>query len=82
MAEPEHDPARARFFALGLFRLSGALITVFGLLIFTERFGFVAGSKARQMGAIVIIVGLLQFVLIPRILSRAWRTPRIDDPQL
>ena len=68
--------ARQRFFALGLFRLSGALILVFGLAIAQQHFGWVSGQKARIMGMIVVIVGFLQMVVIPRLLLQAFSTPR------
>lgn len=78
-AEPDaaarEKAARARFFALGLFRLSGALILVFGLAIATEKFGWVSGQKARIMGVIVATAGFIQMVLVPRLLARAWVTP-------
>ncbi|MBO9574327.1 MAG: hypothetical protein J7494_01190 [Sphingobium sp.] len=68
--------ARQRFFAIGLFRLSGAIIVIFGLAISMQRFGWVQGDKAKWMGLIVSIVGLFQFMIVPRLLARAWATPR------
>lgn len=68
--------ARQRFIAIGLFRLSGALILVFGLAIALEHFSWVTGQKARLMGAIVATVGFIQMMLVPRLLLRAWATPR------
>lgn len=81
-AEPEADrlsrerSARTRFFAIGLFRLSGALILVFGLAIAMQRFGWVRGQNAKIMGTIFIVVGSVQMILVPRLLLQAWRTPR------
>ncbi len=81
-AEPEADrlarekAARTRFFAIGLFRLSGALILVFGLAIALQRFGWVQGQNAKIMGTIFIFVGSIQMILVPRLLLQAWRTPR------
>ena len=68
--------AKQRFFALNLFRLSGVAIVMVGFLIMMERFGFVSGQKAKIMGAIIATVGLFQTIVVPRILIRAWRTPR------
>ncbi len=68
--------ARTRFFAIGLFRLSGALILVFGLAIAMQRFGWVQGQNAKIMGTIFIFVGSIQMILVPRLLLQAWRTPR------
>jgi len=75
---PPVDPekvARQRFFALGLFRLSGALLVMFGFLILMQRFHWVQGSKAKAMGAIFVIVGLFQFVIVPRLLLALFRKP-------
>ncbi|MFT3967513.1 MAG: hypothetical protein QM690_16695 [Sphingobium sp.] len=68
--------ARQRFFAIGIFRLSGALILVFGIAIAQQHFGWVSGRKARIMGMIVVIVGFFQMVVIPRVLLRAFATPK------
>lgn len=67
--------ARQRFFAIGLFRLSGVIILMFGFLIMLEKFSFVLGEKAKLMGAIIATVGMFQTIIVPRILARAWRTP-------
>lgn len=75
---PPVDPekiARQRFFALGLFRLSGALLVMFGFLILMQRFSWVQGSKAKAMGAIFVVVGLFQFVIVPRLLLALFRRP-------
>ncbi|MET0240817.1 MAG: hypothetical protein ABW184_13085 [Sphingobium sp.] len=67
--------ARQRFFAISLFRISGALILVFGVAIAQQHFGWVTGQKARIMGAIVVAVGFIQMMVVPRMLQRAFRTP-------
>lgn len=67
--------ARQRFFAIGLFRLSGVFILMFGFLIMMQKFGFVSGQKAKLMGAIIATVGMFQTIIVPRLLARAWRTP-------
>lgn len=75
---PPLDPdkvARQRFFALGLFRLSGAIVVMFGFLILSQRFGWVQGTKAKAMGAIFVMVGLFQFVIVPRLLLSLFRKP-------
>ena len=68
---PPVDPekiARQRHFAIGLFRLSGALIVMFGFLAIMQRFSWVQGDKAKAFGAIMVIVGLFQFVIVPRLM--------------
>ncbi len=71
--------ARQRFVALGLFRLSGVFILMFGIAISMHRFGWVQGDKAKWLGLIVSCVGFFQFLIVPRLLARAWATPR-DKP--
>ncbi|HEY1125781.1 MAG TPA: hypothetical protein VGE65_09110 [Sphingobium sp.] len=85
-ADPLTDPdaarraaaAKQRFFAISLFRLSGAFILMFGIAISLQRFGWVQGDKAKWMGLIVSIVGFFQFLIVPRLLARAWATPRSE----
>lgn len=75
---PPGDPdrvARQRFFALGLFRLSGALLVMFGFLVLMQRFHWVQGNRAKAMGAIFVVVGLFQFVIVPRLLLALFRKP-------
>ena len=67
--------AKQRFFAIGLFRLSGAFVLMFGIAISLQRFGWVQGDKAKWMGLIVSIAGFFQFLVVPRVLARAWATP-------
>lgn len=82
-APPPADPvpvdpdkaARQRHFAIGLFRLSGALIVAFGFLVLMERFAWVQGGKAKALGVILVLVGLFQYIIVPRLLSALFRTP-------
>ena len=58
---PPVDPekiARQRHFAIGLFRF----------LAIMQRFTWVQGDKAKAFGAIMVIVGLFQFVIVPRLM--------------
>lgn len=84
MMEPDNLPpdqaareaaARQRFFALTLFRLSGVALVMFGFAVMLQRFDWVQGDKAKWMGAIFACVGMFQTLMVPRLLSRAWRTP-------
>jgi hypothetical protein len=75
---PPIDPekaARQRYLVVGLFRLAGVFILMFGFLIMMQRFGWVQGKKAKVMGAIIATAGLFQTMIVPRMLLRAWRTP-------
>lgn len=60
--------ARQRHFAIGLFRLSGAFIVMFGFLAIMQRFTWVQGDRAKAFGAIMVVVGLFQFIVVPRLM--------------
>lgn len=64
------DPARARFFALALIRLSGALMVMFGLLI-TER----RVDLPWILGLVMTVFGFFDVFVMPKLLARRWRTP-------
>lgn len=68
--------ARQRFFLIGLVRLSGALILLFGMAISLQRFGWVRGDTAKWVGLVVSLAGLVLFAIVPRKLARAFATPR------
>ena len=67
---PGKDPAKARFFALGLIRLSGALMVLFGLLI-TER----RVDLPWILGVVLTVFGFFDVFVMPKLLARRWRTP-------
>lgn len=66
--------ARQRHFAIGLFRLSGAFIVMFGFLAIMQRFTWVQGNSAKAFGAIMVVTGLIQFIVVPRLLLALFRT--------
>lgn len=64
------DPAKARFFAIALIRLSGALMVLFGLLI-TER----RVDLPWIVGVVLTVFGFFDVFVMPKLLARRWRTP-------
>ena len=66
------DPARGRFFIISIARLMGAVTVVVGICIFV---GLIAAPK--PVGLVLIVLGLADFLFIPRFLAAQWRTP--DD---
>ena len=76
---PPADPekiARQRHFALGLFRLSGAFLVMFGFLAIMQRFSWVQGDKAKAFGLIMVVVGLFQFIIVPRLMLALFKRSR------
>lgn len=73
---PHGDPekvARQRHFAIGLFRLSGAFIVMFGFIAIMQRFTWVQGDRAKAFGVIMVVTGLFQFIVVPRLLLALFR---------
>ena len=64
------DPAKARFIALALIRLSGALMVLFGLLI-TER----RVDLPWILGVVLTVFGFFDVFVMPKLLARRWRSP-------
>lgn len=68
--EPAPDPARQRFFAIHLIRLTGLLLAGFGLLAIAGRV-----DLPKAAGVAMFVVGLIDAIVVPLILARKWRTP-------
>jgi drug/metabolite transporter (DMT)-like permease len=64
--------ARNRFLAISLLRIAGALLVMFGVVIAAGRLPEVP----RVVGIIAVLVGALDFALVPLLLARRWRTPK------
>ena len=63
--------ARNRYFALSLVRLSGAVLVLIGIVVTSGR----VESLPAIAGYGLIVAGLLDMLLFPRLLARRWRTP-------
>lgn len=64
------DPARARFIAITLIRLSGAVFVMAGLLITERRI-----DLPWILGVVLTVVGFFDVFVMPKLLARRWRTP-------
>jgi len=76
---PPVDPekiARQRQFAIVLFRLSGAFLVMFGFLDIKQRFSWVQGDKAKAFGLIMVVAGLFQFIIVPRLMLALFKRSR------
>jgi hypothetical protein len=70
MTEP--DPARARFFTLGLIRLGGVAIAFLGVAIIAKRLI----EPAEIVGGILLFIAAFDVLVVPVILAKRWRTPK------
>ena len=70
----ERDPAAGRFAAIQLVRVAGVATVLIGLLVEAERLpGF--EIVPSWLGLVLVLVGLVEVFLLPRLLARRWRTP-------
>lgn len=64
---------KKRFLLVTLVRLSGTAIALLGMVI---AFGnLVEPGGSPLLGVALVVVGLVDLALVPRILSRRWRQP-------
>lgn len=65
------DPARNRFFLMGISRVLGVALAMAGL-VWSQR----ADSTAATVAAVALIILALAIIaFLPRALARRWRTP-------
>ncbi|MFN3515665.1 MAG: hypothetical protein ACK4YM_00710 [Novosphingobium sp.] len=63
--------ARQRFFAIALLRLAGAMLAVIGLVTLAGR-----TTLPPEAGIGFVLIGLADFLLVPRFLARKWKSPQ------
>lgn len=65
------DPARARFAVMQLARLAGVALAIAGLMVLRQRI-----EMPQAAGWIMLVAGLADAFLVPRLLARKWRSGR------
>lgn len=65
------DPARARFFALGLIRFVGVALAFLGVSIIAKRWI----EPAEIIGGVLLFIAAIDVMVVPLILVKRWRTP-------
>lgn len=64
------DPARARFLVIQMLRISGVALVVLGIAIIRHKI-----DLPEVAGYAIIVAGLVDALLAPPLLARAWKTP-------
>lgn len=64
------DPARSRFIAIQAMRWMGLAFVLVGLLVVNRKI-----ELPEIAGYILVVVGLVDALIVPTILSRKWKTP-------
>jgi hypothetical protein len=67
--------AKKRFFAITLMRLMGALLILAGFVLIRGAVVLAGQPADRWIGVAVVLVGVFDFAVMPRILARRWRSP-------
>lgn len=64
--------ARNRFFVIAALRLGGVAMLVIGLMTVSGRIAAIPPVA----GYALVLIGLADFLIVPRLLARRWRSPR------
>jgi hypothetical protein len=65
------DLAKQRFFVLQAIRLSGAVIALLALLVIAGKIDLLP----QWAGAVLLVLALIEMLIVPPILARAWKSP-------
>lgn len=65
------DPARNRYIAISLMRLTGAILAVFGLVAIAGK----VPAVPPFIGYVLLVMGLVDFLIVPRWLAIKWKSP-------
>jgi hypothetical protein len=68
--QEQENLARKRFIALTLLRATGVVLMLIGMGIIASQ----AVQPSDLVGGIIFVVGLVDSLILPRILIRKWRT--------
>jgi hypothetical protein len=69
---PQEKQASNRLAVLLGFRIGGAILCLLGLWMILG--GSLAGNYG--FGGVLMVVGLIGLIVVPKLLARRWRTPR------
>ena len=76
MTQANDALAKKRFFALSAIRLMGALFILAGFVLIRGAWTLAGQPTDRWIGAAVVLIGVFDFAVMPRILARRWRSPK------
>lgn len=70
--QPPADPAKSRFLVLQLLRLGGIVTMMLAAAIWHG--DLIRPGGVPRAGAILLAIGLIEALVIPRYLARRWRS--------
>lgn len=68
--------AKKRFFALSSMRVMGAIFILAGFVLVRGGWELAGQPTDRWIGVAVVLIGVFDFAIMPRLLARRWRSPR------
>lgn len=68
--DEQEELARKRFMLLQIIRLGGAVMAMIGAVIISGRL-----IDMPMLGYVLLIVGAVEFFVLPNLIARGWRTP-------
>lgn len=71
MNDTDESKAKQRYFVISILRLSGAVMIAIGLAIYANGLW----DMPKGAGLIIVIIGIFDFIAVPVILSRRWKSP-------
>lgn len=76
MPQTDDALAKKRFFALSSMRVMGATFIIAGFILIQGAWALAGQPTDRWIGVAVVIVGVFDFAVMPKILARRWRSPK------
>ena len=76
MNPSDESLAKKRFFAIASMRLMGAIFIIAGFILIRGAFELAGQPTDRWIGVAVVLVGVFDFAIMPKILARRWRSPK------
>lgn len=67
--------AKKRFLALNAIRITGAVFVLAGFVLIRGGWALAGQPADRWIGVGIVLVGLFDFAVMPKILARRWRSP-------
>lgn len=76
MPQTDDALAKKRFFAIAAMRLMGALLILAGFVLIRGAITLAGQPTDRWIGVAVVLAGVFDFAIMPKILARRWRSPK------
>jgi len=76
MPQTDDALAKKRFFAIAAMRLMGALLILAGFVLIRGAITLAGQPTDRWIGVAIVLAGVFDFAIMPKILARRWRSPK------